>query len=227
MMYLVVPLAVIVGIIWALVVFPSFRIVVFILVVLAAIVYFSASEKATQDQKQEQAQKDQEQTRKEQERVAFEARQKEYCQAEPKRWTIVSPSQIEIRGALLKEVLIHGLINDEFDLTASIKNKSKSKVTVPRLSVTALDCPTSDARRADCEIIGRGDGTFVTEIPGGEVRQINGKITMRDVAKPRGMFSPKFAVNAVRAPLDESDDVADNDLIWWWGRDCESANERR
>jgi hypothetical protein len=89
------------------VVFPSFRIVALVSIMLGTIVYFSASEKAAQDQKQEQAQKEQKQAQKEEERVAFEARQKEYCQAEPKRWTIVSPSQIEIRAASLKEMPFH------------------------------------------------------------------------------------------------------------------------
>ena len=113
MLYLIVPLAVLVAVIWALVVFPSFRI---ILVALGAIVYFSASEKASLQQKQEDA-------KKEQERVAFEARQKDYCQAEQKRWSIVPPSQIEIRNpSLTQNGQRYGVINDGY--TEQIKIKS-------------------------------------------------------------------------------------------------------
>jgi hypothetical protein len=52
--------------------------------------------------------------------------------------------------------------------------------------------------------------TFETDIPAGEVRQINRKITMRGVEKPRYVVSPKFVVNGVRAP---SDDALANRLL--------------
>jgi hypothetical protein len=86
-------------------------------------------------------------------------------------------------------------------------------VTTLRLNVIALDCPTQDTRAASCEIIGRGDGTFHADIPAGEVRQINGKIEMSDVAKPRGVFSPRFTVGAVRASIDDTDD---SDILARW-----------
>jgi len=76
-------------------------------------------------------------------------------------------------------------------------------VTGLRLSITARDCPTQDAQVADCDIFGRVE-TFETDIPAGEVRQINGKITIRGVEKPRYVVSPKFAVNGVRAPPDDA-----------------------
>jgi hypothetical protein len=76
------------------------------------------------------------------------------------------------------------------------------------------------AASPNCEVIGRGNGTFSADIPAGEVRQINGKIKMSGVAKPRGVFSPRFAVNGVRAAIDDSDD-GDNDILrrWVYG-DC-------
>jgi len=76
-------------------------------------------------------------------------------------------------------------------------------VTGLRLSITASDCPTQDAQVADCDIFGRVE-TFETDIPAGEVRQINGKITIRGVEKPRYVASPKFVVNDVRAPPDDA-----------------------
>ena len=52
MWYLIIPLAVLVGVIWALVVFPSFRVVaVPILIVLGMGGYFVMSEKAAREQK--------------------------------------------------------------------------------------------------------------------------------------------------------------------------------
>ena len=105
MMYLIVPLAVVVGIIWALVVFPSFRVVAVILVVLGTVAYYTMSEKAEQERKQQETVKAQQEVVKAQEdqqaRIKFEADQKAYCQAEQKRWTIVPASQIEIRNPSL------------------------------------------------------------------------------------------------------------------------------
>jgi len=88
-----------------------------------------------------------------------------------------------------------------------------------RLSITARDCPTQDAHAADCDIVGRVE-TFESDIPAGEVRKIDRKITIRGVAKPRYVVSLKLAVNGVRAPLSQSDDAPANDLLSGWLRGC-------
>jgi hypothetical protein len=75
MLYIVVPLAVLIGIIWMLVVFPSFRIVAVILVVLGTVVYYTMNEKAEKEQKQQQAVKAQED---QQAQIKFEGDQKAY-----------------------------------------------------------------------------------------------------------------------------------------------------
>jgi hypothetical protein len=98
MLYIVVPLAVLMGIIWMLVVFPSFRVVAVILVVLGTVIYYTMSEKAEKEQKQHEVVKAQED---QQARIKLVADQKAYCQAEQKRWTIVPASQIEIRNPSL------------------------------------------------------------------------------------------------------------------------------
>jgi len=203
MLYIVVPLAVLIGIIWMLVVSPSFRVVAVILVVLGTIAYCTISEKAERQQKEQEAVKAQED---QQARIKFEADQKAYCQAEQKRWAIVPASQIEIRNTSLTPEPLYGSISNDFTFAASAKNKSKYKVTALRLSVTALDCPTQDAKANDCDIVGRSVGTFDANIPACEVRQINGKFTMPGMPKSNGVFSPRFAVNGVRAPIDQSDD---------------------
>jgi hypothetical protein len=218
MAYLFVSLAVLIGVIWALVVFPSFRVVAVIVVLLGAVVYLVARQKEEQEQKEQAAKNAQED---EQRRVRFEAEQKDHCSAEKKRWTIVPASQIEIRDPSLTPSQFYGVVNDDYTLTASAKNKSKSKVTALRLTVTALDCPTQNARAADCDVVGHSEGTFDEEIPGGEVRQINGKMAFRAMPKPRGVFSPKFAVSGVRAAIEQSDGAHYDLLSEFMGYKCD------
>jgi hypothetical protein len=181
--------------------------IVLILAALVAIGYLWPSEKASensaQEKKQQEAENEHEQTA-----------QRTRCQAEQKRWSIVSASQIEIGDPSLT-----GISNDDYNISAIVNNKSESKVIGLRLSVTARDCPTQDAPVADCDIFGRVE-TFESDIPAGEVRQINRKITIRGVAKPRHVVSPKLAVNGVRAPLNQSDDAPANDLLSGWLRGC-------
>jgi hypothetical protein len=181
--------------------------IVLILAALVAIGYFSASEKAGENAAQE---KKQQEAENEHERTA----QRNRCQAEQKRWSIVSPSQIEISDASLT-----GIGNDDYNISAVVNNKSESKVIGLRLGVTARDCPTQDAQLADCDIFGRVE-TFESDIPAGELRKINRKVTIRGVAKPRHVVSPRLAVNGVRAPLNQSDDAPANDLLSGWLRGC-------
>jgi len=181
--------------------------VVLILGTLVAIGYLwsgeKAGENAAQEKKQQEAENEHELTA-----------QRNRCQAEQKRWSIVSTSQIEISNASLT-----GIGNDDYNVSAVVRNKSESKVIGLRLSVTARDCPTQDAPAADCDIFGRVE-PFESDIPAGEVRQINRKITIRGAAKPRHVVSPRLAVNGVRAPLNQSDDAPANDLLSGWLRGC-------
>ena len=210
MLYLVVPVAVIIGFIWALVVFPSFRVVAVILVLIGFALYTVASQNIAREQKEREA-ADQ------QARVQHEASQKAYCEAEEKRqkademqWAIVPASQIELRNPSLTP---EHYVSSNYALTASAKNKSKSTVNALRIGVTALDCPTLNARTADCEAIGHDDGIFNVNIPANEVRQISGKFTMRNVPTPRGVFSPRFAVTGARAANDQTDTDDTHELI--------------
>jgi hypothetical protein len=169
---------------------------VLIVLILAALVagYFWPGEKASEHAVQE---KKQEEAKNEQEQIA-EAGQRTRCQYEQEQWSNESASQIEISDPALT-----GVGNYDYNISAVVKNRSESEVTGLRLSITARDCPTQDAQVADCYIFGRVE-TFETDIPAGEVRQINGKITIRGVEKPRYVVSPKFAVNDVRAPPDDA-----------------------
>jgi hypothetical protein len=208
--HLLIALAVIVGFIWALVAFPSFRVVVGILVALGAGGLIVLNERATREQKESEAAKAQEE---QQRQVKYEADKKDYCEAQQKRkmieekqWTVVPASQIEIRDPSLTQAQqSYGAPNDDYRFTASAKNKSKSKVVGLRMNVTALDCPTQDTRNASCEIVGRSDGTFITDIPAGEVRRIDGKFNLRNLPRARGVIMPRFAISAVRVPTDQDD----------------------
>ena len=143
------------------------------------------------------------------------------------------PPQIEIRNpTFTQKNQLYGFstltqkqpYDEDYTFTASGKNKSKSKVRAFRLNVTALDCPTQDGRSAGCEVAGHGDGTFTVDIPPGEVRQINGEFNLLDVPNPNGAgFSPRFAVRAVLAPLDEAEDTSDDDILARWNYKCENV----
>jgi len=181
--------------------------IVLILAALGAIGYFWTSEKASENAAQR---KEQQESENEHERTA----QRTSCEAEQKRWSIVSASQIEIG-----DVSLTGIGNDDYNISALVNNRSESKVIGLRMSVTARDCPTQDAQVADCDIFGRVE-TFESEIPAGEVRKINRKITIGGVAKPRHVVSPRLAVNGVRAPLSQWDDAPADDLLSGWFRGC-------
>jgi hypothetical protein len=167
-----------------------------IVLILAALLagYFWPSNRASENAVYE---KKQQVTVNERERIAA-AEQTTRCQVEQEQWSNESASQIEISDPSLT-----GMGNYDYNISAVVKNKSESEVTGLRLSITARDCPTQDAQVADCDIFGRVE-TFETDIRAGEVRQINGKITIRGVEKPRYVASPKFAVNDVRAQPDDA-----------------------
>ena len=181
--------------------------IVLILAAVVAISYFWTSENASENAAQG---KEQQEAENEHERTAQRTR----CQAEQKRWSIVSASQIEISDASMA-----GIGNDDYTISAVVNNKSESEVIGLRLSVTARDCPTQDAQVTDCDIFGRVE-TFESDIPASEVRKINRKVTIRGVAKPRHVVSPRLVVNGVRAPLNQSDDAPANDLLSGWLSGC-------
>jgi hypothetical protein len=170
-----------------------------IVLTLAALVAIWASEKSSENAAQEK-----------QQQQAENAHDRNHCQFEQERWSIVSASEIEI-----SDVSLTGIGNDDYNISALANNKSESKVARLRLSIIARDCPTQDAQVADCDIFGRVE-TFETDIPAGEVRQINKKIKIRGVAKPRYVVSPRLGVNGVNGILAPPDDASANDLRSGW-----------
>ncbi|MGB6660201.1 MAG: hypothetical protein WBE90_14175 [Xanthobacteraceae bacterium] len=170
--------------------------IVLILTALVAVGYFWLSEKASENAAQEQERQE-----------AGNEPDRNRCEVEQERWSIVSASEFEI-----SDVSLTGIGNDDYNIRAVVTNKSDSKVSGLRLSVTARDCPTPDAQVADCDIFGRVE-TFESDVPAGEVRQISKKITIRGVAKPRYVVSPGLAVNGVNGVRAPPDDASANDLL--------------
>jgi hypothetical protein len=181
--------------------------IVVILAALVAIGYFWASEEAGENAAQE---KKHQEAENEHERTV----QRDRCQAEQKRWSIVLGSQIDISDSSLTAIG-----NNDYNISAVVNNKSDSKVIGLRLSVTARDCPTQDAPVADCDVFGRVE-TFESDIPAGEARKIDRKTTIRGVSKSRHVVSPRLAVNGVRALLSQSDDAPADGLLSGWLTGC-------
>jgi hypothetical protein len=204
MVYLLFALAIIVGVIWAFVVFPSFRIVVGILVLITGGLIYVANQNATEEQKKSEI-------KKEQERVACEAEKKASEEADRKNWTVVRPSQIEVRDTLLTPPKY---LADEYGVTASVKNRSAVNISRIRMNVAAFDCPADASNFSQCDIVGHQEKEFDSNIPAGEVRQITGVVMLPNVPKSRGKFSWIFRMVGVKAGSES--DIPD--YLAKWGR---------
>jgi hypothetical protein len=202
MIYLLIALAIIIGAIWAFVVFPTFRIVVGILVLIGGGLVFVANQNA-KNAKEEQIKSE---IKREQERVACEAKKeaekKASEEADKKKWTIVRPSQVELRDTLLTPPAYR----DEYSVTASVKNRSAVNISKIKMNVVAFDCPAETANFSQCDVVGHQEREFYSNVPAGEVRQIKGAVILRDVPKPRGKFSWSFRVLGVKASSESETD---------------------
>jgi len=98
MMYLIVPIV----LIWAFVVFPSFRIVVGIVALIGVGLIFVIIQNDKEDQKNREVKQEQERVAREQERVACDAKRKAAAEADKVNWPIVKAAQIELRDTSLK-----------------------------------------------------------------------------------------------------------------------------
>lgn len=98
MMYLIVPIV----LIWAFVVFPSFRIVVGIVALVGVGLIFVIVQNDKEDQKNRAIKQEQERLAREQERVACDVKRKAAAEADKVNWSIVKAAQIELRDTLLK-----------------------------------------------------------------------------------------------------------------------------
>ena len=170
--------AIIIGFLWALVVFPSFRVVAFILVLIVGGIILVAMKNAEEANKQAAI-------KKEQGRVTCEAEKKNREEANKKNWAIVLPTQIELRDPMLTPPSF----GDRYNVTASVKNLSAVDITKLKMNVVAFDCPLDATKYGQCDIVGHQEKEFDLDIPKGEVRQIKGTVELPDVPTPRGKLS--------------------------------------
>jgi hypothetical protein len=201
-MHVLVGLGILVGALWAFVAFRSFRIVIAILLVIGGVAYLTR-EKAAQIQQEEEIEKAQKD-------AEHEAQQAKYCEDEVKRWSIVQPSQIEIRSPSIEARF------GDYRVVASAKNNSKSRITSLRADVVALDCQGSGA--SACETVGRSENQeFIVDIPAGEVRGLDQVVRFKDFPTLRGTLLPRLTVKRTRAAIYETDDSG---LIEEWLYSC-------
>lgn len=104
---------------------------------------------------------------------AYEKSYKAYWEAEPRRWTIVKPSQIELRNISLTP--INYIPGFDYNLVAAIKNKSSVLVTGLKLAVTAYDCPANHRGVEECDAIERKEETVILlqQVPAKEIRRLD------------------------------------------------------
>lgn len=156
----------------------------------------------------------------------------EFCKnvrAEPKRWTIVTPSQLELRNLHIER----GKDDGDYNVSGSIRNNATVSISAVELNVTAYDCPTRNTPVAACNVVGHasnplaeiysseigdrklGDGI---NLPPGKVGEVVGSVFFQSLPSPRGVLSWTVAVSKVRALLDASDsfsawDASNIDLL--------------
>jgi hypothetical protein len=158
----------------------------------------------------------------------------EFCKnvrAEPKRWTIVTPSQVDLRNLHIER----GKDEGTYNVSASIRNNATVSISAVEVNVTAYDCPTRNTPVATCNVAGHAsdpvatiyssemattpvsarnpsdDGIF---LPPGKVGEIGGYLGFMSLPAPRGVLSWTIAVSKVRAPLDASDSFSASEASW-------------
>lgn len=164
-----------IAILWALVVFPSFRIVALILCLVGGIAWVGLSEN------QEVAAKKIEKDKSEKDQLNRIAREKQREQQKI-LWSKVLPDRVELRDVDLKAPSYGG---DSYDFTASLKNLSNVKVGGFVIEITALDCVAKN----NCEIIGKSTETIWADTPPQQVRGISSPVIFRNVPKLHGTLT--------------------------------------
>ncbi len=148
----------------------------------------------------------------------------EYCEnvrAEPKRWTIVTPSQLDFRDLHVGRHDPDGY----YEVSGSVKNNAAVSISAVELNVTAYDCPTRNTPVAACNVIGHASDPLATivgarklgdyvDLPPGKVGEIGGSVSFTNLPAPRGLLSWTIAVSKVRAPLDTSDRFSAGEMTY-------------
>jgi hypothetical protein len=215
-----------IGIVWAFVAFPSFRIVagIFVLAgIITVALLINGDNQATKLREKKAAD----------EQVEAAQRRKVSEEREAKRWGAILLSEVELRDPVLK--LSYG---NNFDSTASVKNNSKLRISGMQVDITAFDCvvpnpanqpidltPRSltsrpEPQREICEIVGRLDETFSADVPPSQVRGIEKRIVLSNLPRIAGRFAWQMRVIKVRGSdpsstwMDELSEKYSSGLKW-------------
>jgi hypothetical protein len=212
MMHVALFVAVPVAIIWALVVFRSFRIVVGILAILVIGLFVVITNQSEVREKKAKA----DAVIKEEEKKAEVAKQE---RLKAKRWTLVQPSETQVNDTTLTSKS-EGL--STHSITASIRNNSKMRITAIEAGVSVYDCRAKSttlnftakqkkaAKAEDCETIGQAYETFKVSIPPGQTRGIESAISLRNLPKMQGHITYKFNIMRVKANCPSSTETFDD-----------------
>jgi hypothetical protein len=157
-------------------------------------------------------------------------KEEEFCKnvrAEPKRWTIVTPSQLDLRNLRIERSDTTG----HYNVSGSIRNNATVSISAVELNVTAYDCPTRNTPVAACNVIGHASDPLATivgarnlgdyvDLPPGKVGEIGGSVNFTNLPAPRGLLSWTIVVSKVRAPLDASDRFSAGEMTYADLIDC-------
>jgi uncharacterized protein (UPF0335 family) len=210
MFHAVLILAVPVAVLWAFVVFPSFRIVVGLIAVLGfGLFYFvqKGSEIHQQEAKAESLRDE----------AAKKAQIEKIERLDTERWALVQPGETQIRDITLTSK-INGL--DTHAIAASVRNNSKMRLTAIEADVSVYDCqaqirPLPNGKQdkgvaaEKCETVGQTHAVFEVSIPPGQTRGVQGGIALRNLPKFQGRATYKFNVTRVKANSPDSTEVDD------------------
>ena len=101
-----------------------------------------------------------------------------------------------------------------FTLGVVVAFVSAVNISKLRMNVVAFDCPIDASNFNQCDIVGHQEKEFYSDVPKGEVRRIEGAVTLRDVPKPRGKFSWSCRLVGVKA----GSGSVDVDWLAQWSR---------
>lgn len=209
MLHVALLLAAAFAIIWAFVVFPSFRIAVgFFVVIAVGAFYFNQQQSDVREQKIKAEALKKEET----EMVRAEKLEKR----RKERWSLVSPLEAQV-----KDITISSRNNalNIYAVAASVRNNSKMRITAIEADIVVNDCqllrPSNRTKKQkeavteNCEIVGQAHNIFDVSIPPGQTRGVESEITLRNLPRFQGRATYKMQVVAVKANSPNSTEMDD------------------
>lgn len=203
MIKLLIFLAIPIGLIWALIVFPTLRIAVVIFVLLVCAIIYGVNQNENKDAaiRAEKASTE----------AIFKEKASEACrQREEARWSLITANQAEVRDTAITSKGRDTFGRETFEATISVFNASMEEIGAVEAVVRLHDCRTipainqkkvADSNRS-CEIIGETNYQFEGNIPPKQVRALSGKVEFANLPQAKGNATFSFSVTRVKAGKD-------------------------